>query len=197
MPILLSDWPTAIIVLVGGFLGALVWRRRQATQRVRAIQTALQWEANGRKDSLRYADLRGADLSGVRLGRETEGELRADLNGANLKGAKLVRADLRGAGLVHVNLQGANLEGADLRGAFLDYTNLRGASLKNADLRQAKLAEIDLRTTFLWGADLRDAEYNYRTKWPAGFKPHQRGAKWDVWTRWRADQRRRMRQGRM
>jgi uncharacterized protein YjbI with pentapeptide repeats len=197
MLILPSEWPAAIIVLVGGFLGILFWRRRQATQRVRAIQTALRWQANGCKDSLCYTDLRGADLSGVRLGRETEGEPCADLIGTNLKGAKLERADLRGARLVSVNLQRANLEGADLRGACLEYANLKGASLKNTDLRQAKLGEVDLSAVDLSTALLSGAEYSYRTKWPAGFKPHQRGAKLDALTRWKADYRRRMRQGRM
>ena len=68
--------------------------------------------AENGNDCLRYADLRGANLSD------------ADLRGANLSDADLSDA----------NLRGANLSGADLRGANLSDANLRGANLSGADL---------------------------------------------------------------
>ena len=63
-------------------------------------------------DTLRAADLYGADL-----------------RGADLRGANLSAADLRGA-----NLSAADLRGADLYGANLSAADLRGADLYGADL---------------------------------------------------------------
>lgn len=76
-------------------------------------------------DSLRGADLRGANLGG------------ADLRDANLGGA-----DLRGA-----NLRDADLRDADLRDANLRDANLYGADLRNANLRNAKNAEWAIACT--------------------------------------------------
>ena len=59
------------------------------------------------KANLLFADLRGADLSGVNLRG-------ASLSFANLSGANLSDADLRGTNLIDANLSGANLSGANL-----------------------------------------------------------------------------------
>ena len=99
----------------------------------------------GLRAHLRYADLRGADLSGAYLPA-------ADLCGADLSGAYLPAANLCGADLRETCLQHAYLQYADLRSADLRRANLRGADLWGADLRNA-----NLRIANLWGADLRCA----------------------------------------
>jgi uncharacterized protein YjbI with pentapeptide repeats len=78
-------------------------------------------------DSLRSADLEGANLYD------------ADLGGANLVCVNLVGADLRYADLRDADLGGANLVDADLRGANFEGANLGGANLYGANLRDAKL----------------------------------------------------------
>jgi uncharacterized protein YjbI with pentapeptide repeats len=60
--------------------------------------------------SARWADLRGADLSGLLLAG-------ADLRGADLTGADLSEADLSGADLTDATLTGADLTDANLTGA--------------------------------------------------------------------------------
>jgi len=81
-----------------------------------SIKVALELAVKSGAD-LRYADLRGADLSGAVL---SGADLRyADLRGANLSGADLSGADLRYADLRGAYLSGANLSGADLRYAYL------------------------------------------------------------------------------
>jgi len=79
------------------------------------------------------ADLSGADLSGAKLSG-------ADLSGADLSGAKLIEADLSGADMSWAKLSGADLSGADLSGAKLSGADLSGADLSGAKLSGAKLA---------------------------------------------------------
>jgi len=98
-------------------------------------------------DTLRYADLRDANLWGANLRG-------ADLWGANLRDANLCSADLRGADLRGANLRDANLWGANLWGANLRGANLRDANLCSADLRGADLWGANLRGADLWGANL-------------------------------------------
>ncbi|RHL95368.1 pentapeptide repeat-containing protein [Bifidobacterium pseudocatenulatum] len=86
-------------------------------------------------DSLRGADLRGADLHG------------ADLYGADLHGADLRYADLHGANLRYADLHGANLRYADLYGADLHGANLYGADLHGANLHGADLPELTIAKT--------------------------------------------------
>ena len=90
------------------------------------------------------ADLRGADLRG------------ADLSGADLRGADLRDADLSGADLRDADLSGADLSGADLRGA-----DLSGADLRDADLRGADLSGADLRDAAIYYSD-GNFDVNYR-----------------------------------
>ena len=88
----------------------------------------------------------------------SDGGVKADLNGADLREANLSGADLSGADLREANLSGANLNGADLREANLSGANLRWANLSGADLRWADLSGADLRWADLSGADLRWAD---------------------------------------
>ena len=90
------------------------------------------------------ANLRDANLSG------------ADLSGANLSGADLRDANLRDADLSGADLSGANLSGADLRDA-----NLSGADLSGADLRDANLSGADLRDAAIYYSD-GNFDINYR-----------------------------------
>jgi hypothetical protein len=102
--------------------------------------------------ALAGVDLRGADLTRVRLSRVdlrkanlTGADLRrvpcllADLREADLTGANLARASLRFANLCRADLQGANLEGADLAYADLQMANLSGAKLTGADFFGAEM----------------------------------------------------------
>ena len=72
------------------------------------------------------ADLRDADLSGADLSD-------ADLSGADLSGADLSGADLSGADLSDADLSGADLSGADLSGADLSDADLSGAAIYYSD----------------------------------------------------------------
>jgi len=63
---------------------------------------------------------------------------------ADLRGADLREADLRGADLRGADLRGADLRGADLREADLRGADLRGADLREADLRGADLLQMNL-----------------------------------------------------
>jgi hypothetical protein len=97
-------------------------------------------------DTLRKANLRGANLYGVHL-------CKSDLRGAMLDGANLG----------HSGLAQANLEGASLKGADLTSANLIGAVLKNAVLggATARYARLDADLT---GVDLtlvKDLETAY------------------------------------
>ena len=85
----------------------------------------------------------------------------ADLRGANLRGADLSDANLRGADLSDADLSDANLRGADLRGANLRGADLSDANLRGADLRGANLSDADLSDANLRGADLSDAAIYY------------------------------------
>ena len=66
----------AIGAIVGGFVQGLAsdWferRRAAAEKHEQWIQTTLEWAANGRKDSLRRANLQGADLRRVEMRRQS------------------------------------------------------------------------------------------------------------------------------
>jgi uncharacterized protein YjbI with pentapeptide repeats len=129
---------------------------------------------------LRETDLRGANLSGIRLDQvalygahlehadATRAVLsRSNLREASLAGATLSEVDLMGASLSKANLEGArlnganleraDLSGANLRGADLFESNLKNANLKDADLRGADLSQAILEEAILWRADLQDA----------------------------------------
>ena len=92
------------------------------------------------RESLRKADLREADLSGL------------DLSTADLREADLGGADLRLARLRLGNLSGANLPGARLRAADLSGANLTGANLSGTNLLEASLRRTNLSGTNFAGA---------------------------------------------
>ena len=92
----------------------------------KAVEAAIDGNAN-----LSGADLRDANLSG------------ADLSGANLRDANLRDANLRDANLRDANLRDANLSGADLSGADLRDANLRDANLRDANLSGAAIYYSD------------------------------------------------------
>ena len=77
----------------------------------KAVEAAVDDNANLSGADLSGADLSGADLSG------------ADLSGADLRDADLRDADLSGADLSGANLSGADLSGADLSGAAIYYSD--------------------------------------------------------------------------
>ena len=97
----------------------------------KAVEAAVDDNAN-----LSGADLRDADLSGADL-RD------ADLSDANLSGADLRDADLSGADLRDADLRDADLSGADLRDADLSGADLRDADLRDADLSGAAIYYSD------------------------------------------------------
>ena len=116
-------------------------------------------------DSLRGADLSGANLRGANLrdadlrgANLRDADLRsADLSGADLRSADLYGANLSGADLYGANLKGANLYGANLKGANLYGANLKGANLYDADISRADLNGANLHSANLHSANLRGA----------------------------------------
>jgi uncharacterized protein YjbI with pentapeptide repeats len=134
-------------------------RRREE----RIDKWALQLMASSQQD-LKWVDLSGRDLSGLYL--RACNLLRANLKGVNLKGA-----NLNGAYLAWAYLSEATLEGADLGDA-----DLAGAGLGGADLSEANLCGANLTRADLTGVKLARARYDFRTVWPEGFDPHDRGA---------------------
>ena len=111
--------------IIGGFVQGWAWyryeqKRAAVEKREQWIETALEWAANGGRESLRRANLSGADLSWTTLGS-------ADLSSANLSGADLSSANLGRAILRGADLTGANLSSTDLHEADLRRSNLTGA----------------------------------------------------------------------
>jgi hypothetical protein len=98
------------------------------------------------RPQLEEADLRGANLSRVRL-------CQAILRNASVEGACLFGADLYRA-----ELQGARCEKTDLRQVELFGADLDHAWLWDADFRGASLARTSLCATHFRGADLRGAD---------------------------------------
>jgi uncharacterized protein YjbI with pentapeptide repeats len=105
----------------------------------------------GSRAHLRYADLRGADLSGAYLPA-------ANLCSADLRETCLQHAYLQYADLSDANLSRACLMCADMRSADLLRADMRSADLRSADLLCADMRSADLRYATLWGADLRYAD---------------------------------------
>ncbi len=95
----------------------------------------------GRLETHQARDLRGADLSAVRL------------DGAILRGLELTGANFEGAALIDADLSGANLAGANFRDAFLN-----GANLSNAKLGAADFSGAEFSRTLLNGVDLSEAQ---------------------------------------
>ena len=148
--------------VIGGFVQGWAWyrfeiKRAARQEKKRWIKIALEWAETRPFGSLRRADLEGADLRGVDLGRDKRTGKCADLSYANLRAAYLKEA----------NLNSADLRGADLREARLRGANLEWAVLNSADLRGANLKGVIKLDT----AKLRRTKYNNDTIWPEGFSP--------------------------
>ena len=105
----------------------------------------------GARASLRFADLKGAQLEGAMLEK-------VDFQGADLSGGNLQLADLRGADLRYADLSGSNLRVADLSGANLRKANVQGANLRRSKLRGTNLRRVDgLNEAELQDSDMTDA----------------------------------------
>jgi len=88
-----------------------------------------------RGESLKQADIRGTDLSGVCFdGADLEF---AKLAECNLTRATFRGANLRNASLWHSDCTDACFDGANLEEADLDLSNLDGASFRGAKIRKA------------------------------------------------------------
>jgi|ETNmetMinimDraft_13_1059891.scaffolds.fasta_scaffold86141_2 uncharacterized protein YjbI with pentapeptide repeats len=99
------------------------------------------------------------NLQGANLNNGADFEF-ADLRGANLSGVNFYGGFKENAAILnHANFRKADLSGADLRWTKLNYANFRGADLSGADLRGAKLKGADFEGATLcntktpWGID--------------------------------------------
>jgi hypothetical protein len=117
----------------------------------------------------------------------------ADLKpGVHLDGVRLPGAWWPAIHLSRVNLWSFDFSGATLAGAHFTrcefrFCNFSGADLSHArfwrsyvtdsDLNGTNLAGADLRTAELLGDNLQDARYDRSTRWPAGFRPEEWGAR--------------------
>ena len=95
-------------------------------------------------------DLRGLPLAGLVGGQYGGDERQTDAAAVHLDGARLERADLRGASLHAAHLERARLDSADLRQstlvkALLAHASLREARMEQADLREVDAVEADFR----------------------------------------------------
>lgn len=116
------------------------------------LQGANLAQADLRETNLAWAYLQWADLSEAVLED-------ANLQGADLsQGARLIRANLQGAKLVHGYLTKADLSQANLQGANLSYSYLQGANLSSADGRWAVLTGADLQAVNFSDAQLDAAD---------------------------------------
>ena len=123
---------------------------------------------------LEYARLEHAHLESAHL-------MDAHLEHAHLRDAHFEGADLEGAHLKRARLYGTHLEGA-----YLEEANLEDAYLGGANLEEANLLEANLERAILCGTNLKNviydkttiwtgAKYDFRTKFPDGFKPKEHG----------------------
>ncbi len=92
------------------------------------------------------ADLRGQDLSGLKLPG-------INLEHAILAGINLSQCVLTGANFGFTDLFGANFEGADISEANFLRADLRGAKFLGANMKQAVLEDADLRPGSLIAAE--------------------------------------------
>jgi len=143
-----------------------VRERDELMKRVRSqgatVWNDLEYQMQGRLD-LRGADLSKSKLDEIRL-------LSCDLKGANFAKSSLKNAELWSSQFVGASLTGANLSSAGLQGCNLTGANLVSANLTEADLSNVKLQGADLTGAVLTGATLTKAQYDEKTRFPAGFR---------------------------
>ena len=165
---------------------------------VKAGNKAAEALRRGEKDmegkNLQTARLQNLDLSGRNLKN-------ADLEEARLQGTVWKGTQAQGAVLKKCRCQGADFEGAILREeieatrqvlkatfkkAKLQRANMRDLDLQDLDFRGANVEETRFAYSKLQGADFRGAKhidkamwkgavYNYKTRFPDGFIPQERG----------------------
>ncbi|MEZ4451569.1 MAG: pentapeptide repeat-containing protein [Nannocystaceae bacterium] len=111
------------------------------------------------------AGLSKTDLSETYLEEATL--LGATADEARFVGAKMTRADLRGANLVGADFSEAKMTAVDLRGAALARTTFDKADLSEANLAGALLTESDFHPAKLDRADLTGADLRAINKAPA------------------------------
>jgi uncharacterized protein YjbI with pentapeptide repeats len=119
-----------------------------------------------RREANQTLDLRGADLSKVRL---VDLPLERMRGGLNFEVWALATDEQREAGAVRMeksDLRGTYLDGAVLCGAHLEGADLSGAHLEGADLSGAHLEGADLSGAHLEGADLSGAHLEGNERFP-------------------------------
>jgi hypothetical protein len=109
-----------------------------------------------RNQSLRRADLAGADLARLDLRKASLSE--AKLDGADLSHALLDEASMRGASLIGTVLKGARLDRAVCEDIVADRANFGGASLRLAWLIGARATGARFDDADLAGADMSGSE---------------------------------------
>lgn len=124
------------------------------------------WKALGFREQ-RLLNLRGADLGGARLsGLDATSH---DFTGARFAGADLSYATLYGCTFQTADFTRASMPGAKLQGCKCESACFVDANLRGAYLEGAKLHGADFTGATLTGADLTKAQFDERTKFPAGF----------------------------
>ena len=93
--------------------------------------------------------------------RETNPDVRPDLDGADLREADLRRANIREANLRETSLYRADLSEAYLSGAYLSGADLNKANLFRANLSGAILSKANLIGASLYGANLSEADLSW------------------------------------
>ena len=112
----------------------------------RAYLDGVQWSGlNLEGTVLRYAELKGADLTA------------ANLANARADRAQFQQANLHGACLTNWRAEAADLSHADLRWTIADHAQFRKANLAGASFIEANLWKADLRDTQIDGADFTGA----------------------------------------
>jgi len=115
-------------------------------------------------------DFEGADLSGLCAIGVT------NLRGKSFRGAVLYWVNLTSSDLSSCNFENADFRGAVLRDTVFVGADLRGALLGIDNLGGAtQIQGANFASALLQGADLRGAQYDNRTKFPAGFVPESTG----------------------
>lgn len=159
-----------------------------ATTKRKTVREAVE-EAIRRKLILFAVDLRGADLTGLKLNGGTFEQ--ATFANANLKGATINGCDLKESDFTQANLKGVNLgsnsmeqaifrqanaEGADFSRSFLSFSDFQNANLKGADFSNAHLTNADFTGADLTGATMTGAKLTDVCLKTANLTPAQRQA---------------------
>jgi uncharacterized protein YjbI with pentapeptide repeats len=125
--------------------------------------------------SLAKANFQGADLSSATFsGANAEGADFRDavFGGTSMQSSNFTGANFQGTNLGNISFQGSTLKGANLNGAK-GLSDLQNADLRDADLRGA----VFIATAYyMGGVRLRGAQYDSKTRWPAGFDVAASGA---------------------